>query len=102
VNPNLQLDSETLAAFCRKWRVRELSVFGSALRDDFGPDSDVDVLVSFETGAPLDLSGFLDMKEELETQCGRAVDLVDRETLRNPWMRHEILRTRKTIYADWL
>lgn len=100
MNPRLRLDREALAAFCRKWRVRELSVFGSALRDDFGPDSDVDVLVSFEADAALDLSGFLDMKEELEAQCGRLVDLVERETLRNPWMRYEILRTREVVYTD--
>ena len=50
MNPNVHLDSESLAEFCRKWRIRELSIFGSALRDDFGPESDLDFLVSFEQG----------------------------------------------------
>ena len=48
MNANLQLDRDTLAVFCRKWRIRELSIFGSALRDDFGAESDLDFLVSFE------------------------------------------------------
>ncbi len=99
MNPNVKLDREALAEFCRKWRVRELSIFGSALRDDFGPESDLDFLVSFEPGTPLDIDWLLDMKEELETLFGRAVDLVEKEALRNPWRKYEILRTREVIYA---
>ena len=99
MNPNVQLDFEELAAFCRKWRIRELSIFGSALRDDFGPDSDLDFLVSFEPGAGCDIDEILDIKEELEARYGRKVDLVEKEALRNPWRRHEILTTRKVIYA---
>lgn len=100
MNPKLRLDRESLAAFCRKWRVRELSVFGSALREDFGPDSDVDFLVVFEPDAPVRMAYFLDMKEELEARCGRPVDLVEEDGLRNPWMRHEILRTCEVVYTD--
>ncbi len=96
---DLALDQEALAAFCRKWHVRELSLFGSALRDDFGPDSDLDFLVSFEPDARLDLLDLIDMKAELEAQYGRPVDLVEKEALRNPWRRQEILRTHKVIYA---
>jgi hypothetical protein len=99
MNPQAQLDRGALAAFCRKWRIRELSVFGSALRDDFGPHSDLDFLVSFEPGAPLDIDRLLDMKEELEARFGRQVDLVEKEALRNPWRKYEILRTREVIYA---
>jgi uncharacterized protein len=99
MNANVQLDRETLVVFCRKWRIRELSLFGSALREDFAPDSDLDFLVSFEPGAPLDIDRFLDIKEELETRFGRPVDLVEKDTLRNPWRKYEILRTREVIYA---
>jgi predicted nucleotidyltransferase len=99
MNPRVHLDRDALAAFCRKWRVRELSVFGSALRDDFGPDSDLDFLVSFEPDAPLDIDRLLDMKEELEARFGRPVDVVEKEALRNPWRRYEILRTREVLYA---
>lgn len=99
MNAKAQLDSDMLAEFCRKWRIRELSVFGSVLRDDFGPESDLDFLVSFEAGTPLDIDRLLDMKEELAARCGRTVDLVEKEALRNPWRRHEILKTREVIYA---
>ena len=99
MNPQVQLDRDALAAFCRKWRIRELSIFGSALRDDFGPESDLDFLVSFEPGTPLDLSDLLDMKDELEALHGRPVDIVEKEALRNPWRRYEILRTREVLYA---
>jgi len=96
---NVQLDRDALAAFCRKWRIRELSIFGSALRDDFGPESDLDFLVSFEAGAPVDIDALLDMQEELEARYGRPVDVVEKEALRNPWRKHEILKTREVIYA---
>jgi hypothetical protein len=97
---NVQLDRNVLADFCRKWRIRELSIFGSALRDDFNPESDLDFLVSFEPGAPFDIDRLLDIKEELEARCGRPVDIVEKETLRNPWRRYEILKTREIIYAS--
>ncbi|MBN1509120.1 MAG: nucleotidyltransferase family protein [Sedimentisphaerales bacterium] len=96
---HLQLDRSVLAEFCRRWRIRELSVFGSALRDDFNPNSDLDFLVSFEPGTPLDIDRLVDMKEELEARFGRPVDLVEKKAMRNPWRKHEILKTRQVIYA---
>ena len=99
MNPRVQIDREALAAFCRKWRVRELSIFGSALRDDFGPDSDLDFLVSFDPQAPWSLWDLMDMKAELEDLYGRQVDLVEKEALRNPWRKREILGTHEVIYA---
>ena len=99
MNAHVHLDQDVLATFCRKWRIRELSLFGSALRDDFGPKSDLDFLVSFEPEARLDIDILLDMKEELEAQFGRPVDVVEKEALRNPWRKYEILRTREVIYA---
>lgn len=95
----VQLDREALAAFCAKWRIRELSLFGSALRDDFNAESDLDFLVSFEPGTALNIDKWLEMKEELEMRYGRHVDLVEKEALRNPWKKYEILRTRKVIHA---
>jgi len=99
MNANVQLDREALAAFCRKWRIKELSIFGSAIRDDFSPESDLDFLVSFEPGTSLDIDRLLDMKEELELIHSRPVDLVEKEALRNPWRKYEILKTREVIYA---
>ena len=91
---------DALTAFCHKWRIRELSLFGSALRADFGPDSDLDFLVSFEAGTPLDIEALLDMKDELEARFGRPVDLVEKDVLRNPWRRREIMRTHQVIFAS--
>jgi predicted nucleotidyltransferase len=90
---------DVLAAFCRKWHVRELSLFGSALRDDFRPDSDLDFLISFEPGARTSLFDIVDMKDELESNFGRKVDLVVKEGLRNPFRKREILRTHEVIYS---
>ncbi len=96
---NLDFPSEGLDAICRKWRVRELSFFGSVLRDDFGPQSDIDVLVSFADDAPWSLWDFTTMRDELCAFLGCRVDLVEQEGLRNPFRRHRIMQTRKVIYA---
>lgn len=88
-----------LSAFCRRWKVRELAYFGSVLRDDFGPRSDVDVLVSFDDEAPWSLWDLTTMQDELTSLFGRHVDLVEREGLRNPFRRDRILKTRRVVYA---
>ncbi len=93
------LDLESLTAFCRKWQIRELSLFGSALRDDFGPQSDFDPLVSFKQDSDCGLFDLIEMKEELASKLGRHVDLVEKEAIRNPWRRYEILRAREILYA---
>jgi predicted nucleotidyltransferase len=90
---------EEIRSFCRRWQVREMSLFGSVLREDFGPASDVDVLVSFEEDAPWSLWDLTTMQDELATLFGRRVDLVEREGLRNPYRRNRILSTRKVIYV---
>jgi predicted nucleotidyltransferase len=76
-----------------------VAVRGSVLRDEFNPDSDLSLLVSFEPGTPSDIDRLLDMKEELEAWFGRPVDLVEKEAMRDPWRKHEILKTREMIYA---
>ena len=95
----IRLPMDRIAAFCRAWRVREFSLFGSVLRDDFGPASDVDVLVSFAPDAAWDLWDLVTMHDELAGIFGREVDLVEKEALRNPFRRHAILTTREVIYA---
>lgn len=99
MNQNIDLDKPMLADFCRKWGIRELSVFGSVLRDDFGPESDLDFLVSFDPAAGWDLFDLISMKNELESYYGRPVDLVEKEALRNPWRKKAILESRELIYA---
>ncbi len=99
VSRNLDIPMDRIEAFCRKWKIRELSLFGSVLRDDFRPDSDVDVLVSFEADAPWDLFHLVEMRDELIALFGRDVDLVEKEGLRNPFRRRTILDTHEVIYA---
>jgi predicted nucleotidyltransferase len=98
---NTQLPDLPLAAIqdiCRRHRVRELSLFGSALRDDFGPESDFDFLVEFEPGARI---GFMELgaiEQELENLLGRNVDLVPKRGLR-PIFQKEVLATAQVLYA---
>jgi predicted nucleotidyltransferase len=96
---HLPVDLRRISGFCRRWRITELALFGSVLRDDFRPDSDVDVLVSFEPDAPWSLWDLSRMREELEEIFGRGVDLVEKKGLRNPFLRHSVLTTRQVVYA---
>ncbi len=97
--PRIPVDRGRIAAFCRKWRIAEFALFGSVLRDDFRPDSDVDVLVRLQPDHGLSLFDWADMIEELKLMFGRSVDLVDRDELRNPFRRHSILTNQQVIYA---
>ena len=90
---------DALNAFCRKWRVQELALFGSVLREDFSPESDVDVLVTFDQEAPWSLWDIIAMRGELEQILGRKVDLVEKDAIRNPFRRREILRTHQVVHA---
>src|ERR1043166_5812041 len=77
----IDYDKEKLRDFCRKWKITEFSLFGSVVRNDFGPESDVDVLVRLAADAPWKLSTWLDMQRELEALFERRVDLVEREAV---------------------
>jgi len=94
-----RLPRKKIAAFCQHWSIIEFSVFGSVLRDDFRPDSDIDVLVSIDPNAQISLFEIAQMQIELENLFKRPVDLVEKEGLRNPYRRHEILSTAQVIYA---
>ena len=94
-----RIPRKRIAAFCQRWNITEFSLFGSALRDDFRPDSDVDVLVSIDPKAHIGLLDVAQMNIELESMFKRPVDLIEKEGLRNPYRRREILRTAQVIYA---
>jgi predicted nucleotidyltransferase len=98
----IAVDQEAIARFCRKWHVQELALFGSVLTEEFGPDSDVDILISFSDPPP-DLGPWGEhletMREELEVLFGRRVDLIEKQLVDNPFRRHHILTTRRIIYA---
>lgn len=95
----IQIDRDRIADFCRRWKVTEFALFGSAIRDDFRADSDVDVLVTFEADAPWSLWDLSRMRAELEGLFHREVDLVEKKALRNPFRRQAILSNQRVIYA---
>ena len=92
-----------IAAFCDRWAVEELALFGSVLRDDFGPDSDIDVLVSFKAGRTPGLFAAARIRRELADICRRRVDLVHRPTIersRNYIRRKKILESARVVHAS--
>ena len=95
----IPLDMNKIEDFCRRWKISEFSFFGSVLREDFGPESDVDVLISFEPEIPWSLYDWVDMILELQEILGREVDVVEKSGLRNPFRRQAILTNRRVIYA---
>ncbi len=78
---SLDIPPERLAAFCRRWQIKELALFGSVMRDDFRPDSDVDFLVTFAADAHWSLFDLVTMQEELQAIVGRKVDLAERRAV---------------------
>lgn len=99
---HVQIDRKELETFCKKWKVKEFSLFGSVLREDFRPDSDVDVLVTFSSDAHWSLFDMAAMKKNLEALVGREVDLVSRraiEASRNPIRRQSILSSSVVLHA---
>jgi predicted nucleotidyltransferase len=103
VNPALRLPQEKLAAFCRCWRITSLELFGSALRDDFGPESDVDLLVTFEQDAPWSLFDVVQIESELAAILGRRIDLVERASIERSdnWIRRRaILGSVEPLYGS--
>ena len=99
---HISIDREKIAMFCRRWQVDELALFGSVLREDFRPDSDVDVLVQFLPEARHSLFDLARMQMELEEIFGRQVDLVERSAIeksRNYIRRKAILSSLETVYA---
>jgi uncharacterized protein len=95
----ISIDERRIAEFCTRWRILEFSLFGSVLREDFRPDSDVDVLVTFHPDARWSLFDCVDMQEELKALFGRDVGLVEAEGLRNPFRRRSILQSKEVIHA---
>src|SRR5436190_17690431 len=96
----IPLPMQQIETFCRKYAVQEFALFGSILRDDFSPDSDVDVLIALQPGQTMTVEKYLDMRDELSAMFGgREIDLVQKRLLKNPFRRHEILTAREVLYA---
>ena len=102
MNAHVEVPRNEVAAFCKRWRVAELALFGSVLRDDFAPESDIDVLVRLDPKAQRTLLDMVRMQDELSRILGHRVDLVERtavEASRNYIRREAILRSAETVYA---
>ena len=102
MNARVEVPRNEIAAFCERWQVAELALFGSVLRDDFAPESDIDVLVRFDPTTRRTLLEIVRMQDELSRILGRRVDLVERtavEASRNYIRREAILRSAETVYA---
>ena len=97
--PHISVPQQQLADFCRRWKVTELSFFGSVMRDDFRPDSDVDVLVTFDPNADWSLFDLVTMQDELANVLDRKVDLLEEAALKNPYRRSTILQSKHVLYA---
>ena len=95
---DVQVDGPSLAEVCRRYGVRELSLFGSAVRDEMRPESDIDIMVEFEEGVRIGLIKFESLVEELESLARRRVDLVTKRGLK-PWIRPNVLKDAQVIYA---
>ena len=97
------LSIEVLTAFCQKWQVAEFAIFGSALRPDFRPDSDLDVLITFFPQAPWTLLDLVTMQHELQQMVSRDVDLIEKRVVEKSdnWVRrNEILNTAQVLYSQ--
>ncbi len=94
----IDFDREALTAFCRKHQIRRLALFGSVLREDFRPDSDVDVLVDFESGQEPGLIALANMELELSELIGRKADLRTPEDL-SRYFRDSVVSTAEVQYA---
>ncbi len=100
IHPSLNLPRDRIAEFCRQRRIKSLSVFGSATRDDFRLDSDVDFLVEFEESANIGLFEMVEMQDELSALLDRRpVDLVTSSVLNNPYRRRAILKDLDPVYG---
>ncbi|MBL4698342.1 MAG: nucleotidyltransferase domain-containing protein [Phycisphaerales bacterium] len=99
--PRIDIPMDKLVELCKRWKIVELSLFGSVLRVDFTPESDVDVMIVLADDVTISsFDDWLAIRDELsELFDHRKIDLVERKRIINPFMRHSILTTRKAIYA---
>jgi predicted nucleotidyltransferase len=100
--PKINIPKDKIEVFCRRWKIKEFALFGSVLREDFRPDSDIDVLVTFAADAHWSLFDLVSMQEELKHILGREVDLVERRSVErseNYIRRRHILQSLEPVYV---
>jgi uncharacterized protein len=99
MSANIEIPDDEIAEFCRRNHIRRLALFGSVLRDDFGPDSDVDVLVEFKPEAQVGLFELFDMEQELSYILGRQVDMNTPNSL-SRYFRDQVLQEAEEQYVQ--
>jgi predicted nucleotidyltransferase len=100
---SISIPEDKIAGFCRRWKASELAIFGSALRDDFSPESDLDLLISFDPDADWGLLDHVQMQQELEELLQRNVDLVSKRAIEQSvnWLRRkEVLTTARVLFSE--
>jgi predicted nucleotidyltransferase len=99
VEERLGVGMDAIREFCEKWGIIEFALFGSVVRDDFGPESDIDVMVRYDPGKSEPWKDYFLIKDELEELFGRQVDLLKRGPIQNPYTRRSIRRDLTVVYA---
>jgi predicted nucleotidyltransferase len=103
IGSKISLTEDQIRDFCLRWKIKEFALFGSVLREDFNPQSDVDVLVDFSPAAEWSLIDHMKMENELEKLLGREVEILSKKAMARSenWIRREdILNSAKVIYAS--
>jgi predicted nucleotidyltransferase len=98
--PKININEADLQEILKDYAVEELYLFGSILREDFTKESDVDVLISFKENSNYSLFDIMDLREKLEHYFNKKVDLIEKDGIKNPYRRKEILSTARRIYAN--
>lgn len=96
---HIDIPIEKIRSFCRRRKITELALFGSVLRDDFGAESDIDILVTFTPDCAHSSFDLVEITNELSNILGRPVDLVERAALKNPFRKKTILDNMEVVYA---
>ncbi len=97
--PRIPVPRERVEAFCRAWGVSEFSLYGSVLRDDFGPDSDVNVMLEFTSGCGFTFENTPELVRQLEQMFGRTVNVVEKCRITNKRLRESIMACRRVVHA---
>jgi predicted nucleotidyltransferase len=97
---NIKIDEDQISAFCRKYGIKQLALFGSILSERFRPESDVDIMVSFLPDHHYSYFDLLDIKNELEDITGRDIDLVEKDSIKNPYRKKTIFSNMRVIYES--
>ena len=94
----VEIPKKEISAFCDKWKVVEFAFFGSVLREDFDKNSDIDVLVTFDINNQISLFDLAQMQFELQVLFNRTVDIIEKDALRNPFRKRQILESAQVVY----